>query len=934
MSNTSTDISLLLNKTTAAVGETVTASGTTAPNAWVPLKVVDASQSIVVFDATKADASGNYSIDFVVPADAPGTLIVITGEGSNVDTKSVTVTGMPPVDTEAPVWEGGNLTASNVGQTTLTLSWSGASDNVGVTGYKVFQDGALLTETPVTGTSYEVTGLSAGTEYPFKVEAVDAAGNESADGPSVTVTTESAPEEDTTAPSWDNGNLEAIDVSQISLTLSWSGASDNVGVTGYKVYQGDPLLTTTLVTGDSYTVTGLNPGTEYTFTVQAVDAAGNESADGPSTTVTTSNAVPITEQNVTITSDGANKNLAVTADTPSEVTITVPASVDDATVSVAALLNAPASGTVTTTALPALTIAANTSVGTDPIQVDIPAGTAVSAPEEWDGIVHLPTVQPNDSVAVTPESGNTATVNCVIEIGYGDVPLSFSKAVRILIPGQAGKDVGYSRGGVFTKITNIMSADSQEAADDELPTNGDGRIDVGNDLVIWTKHFTKFATYTQTPVESDTTAPSWGSGSSLTASDVGRTGLTLSWSGATDNVGVTGYNVYQGDSLLTTTPVTGNSYDVSGLSAGTEYTFTVQAVDAAGNESTDGPSVTVKTTSSGGGGGGGSGSSAPQAVSSTTGTAMVAPSAGGTIGLGSEAVVIIPANALQGTSKVEVKVQKADQVPETPEGFKLAGSVYEFSVDGKNSYNFNKDVVITLSFDPSALAPGEKPEIFYYDEASGQWVSLGGTVSGNTVTVQVDHFTKFAVMIAGEAEAVPSGQVPAALKDITGHWAMDSINQLVALGAISGYPDGTFKPDNSITRAEFAAVLVKAFKLENKGGGVFADTTAHWARDYIAAAADNGVVNGYDTGAFGPDDLITREQMAVMIVKAAKLTPVAGETQFADNGSISGWAGNAVVTATRNGIMKGYPDNTFQPHSQATRAEAVTVIVNALKLSS
>ncbi len=190
MSNTSTDISLLLNKTTAAVGETVTASGTTTPNAWVPLKVVDASQSIVVFDATKTDASGNYSIDFVVPADAAGTLIVITGEGSNVDTKGVTVTGMPPVDTEAPVWSGGSLTASNVGQTTLTLSWSGASDNVGVTGYKVYQDGALLTETPVAGTSYEVTGLSAGTEYAFKVEAVDAAGNESADGPIATVTTE------------------------------------------------------------------------------------------------------------------------------------------------------------------------------------------------------------------------------------------------------------------------------------------------------------------------------------------------------------------------------------------------------------------------------------------------------------------------------------------------------------------------------------------------------------------------------------------------------------------------------------------------------------------------------------------------------------------------------------------------------------------------
>jgi len=85
------EVTLDLSKTTASVGETVTASGTTAPNELVPLKVVDAAQSIVVFDTTKADANGNYSIDFKVPADATGPLIVVVGEGSNVATKSLTI---------------------------------------------------------------------------------------------------------------------------------------------------------------------------------------------------------------------------------------------------------------------------------------------------------------------------------------------------------------------------------------------------------------------------------------------------------------------------------------------------------------------------------------------------------------------------------------------------------------------------------------------------------------------------------------------------------------------------------------------------------------------------------------------------------------------------------------------------------------------------
>jgi hypothetical protein len=117
----------------------------------------------------------------------------------------------------------------------------------------------------------------------------------------------------------------------------------------------------------------------------------------------------------------------------------------------------------------------------------------------WNGTINVPTVKANSTVTATPDSGKTATVNSVIEIGYGDVKLVFSNAVRILIPGQAGKDVGYSRSGVFTKITNTCSADTQDVGN-ALAAEGDCKINASNglDLVIWTKHFTSFATYTQT----------------------------------------------------------------------------------------------------------------------------------------------------------------------------------------------------------------------------------------------------------------------------------------------------------------------------------------------------------------------------------------------------------------------------------------------------
>lgn len=176
----------------------------------------------------------------------------------------------------------------------------------------------------------------------------------------------------------------------------------------------------------------------------------------------------------------------------------------------------------------------------------------------------------------------------------------------------------------------------------------------------------------------------------------------------------------------------------------------------------------------------------------------------------------------------------------------------------------------------------------------------------------------------------PGKDQPGEMPDVTGHWARGSINRLVALGCMGGYPDGSFKPDREITRAEFATVLVKAFKLENQGGKTFADTANHWAKESISVAASNGIVNGYDAKTFGPDDPITREQMACMIVNAAKLAPAAGTTGFTDNSSISGWAREGVITVVNTRIMGGYPDNTFRPRGRATRAEAATVIIKAI----
>ena len=195
------------------------------------------------------------------------------------NTVNITTSASP--DTQAPS-NPTNLVASNVAETTADLSWSASTDNVAVTGYDVYQGAANIGT--VTGTSAQISGLTASTSYTFSVRARDAAGNVSGASNTVNVTT-SAPPADTQAPSVPIG-LVATSVTQNTVDFSWNASSDNVGVTGYDVYQGTTSLGT--VSGTTYQASGLTASTSYTFSVRARDAAGNVSGASNALAVTTS----------------------------------------------------------------------------------------------------------------------------------------------------------------------------------------------------------------------------------------------------------------------------------------------------------------------------------------------------------------------------------------------------------------------------------------------------------------------------------------------------------------------------------------------------------------------------------------------------------------------------------------------------------------------
>jgi hypothetical protein len=269
--------------------------------------------------------------------------------------------------------------------------------------------------------------------------------------------------------------------------------------------------------------------------------------------------------------------------------MTVPRNVTNATINVEGLTETV--GTKKVATLPTtdtLEIQADTSLGE--VKIEIPAHTEIAAAtsSNWPGIINLPTVKPNSSVTISAP-GKKVTVQTVIEVGFGDIKLTLSNPVRLLVPGQAGKDAGYSRAGEFFPITTTCSGDSQSSVNSQLGEEGDCKINVGSDLVIWTKHFTKFVTYTQRTTGGgttgggapDTTAPSISDIKVIAYSNK----ATISWKTNESSISwvVYGKTTAYGEELKTTTYTTSHSLTLSDLSPETLYHYQVKSKDISGN---------------------------------------------------------------------------------------------------------------------------------------------------------------------------------------------------------------------------------------------------------------------------------------------------------------------------------------------------------------
>ena len=301
----------------------------------------------------------------------------------------------------------------------------------------------------------------------------------------------------------------------------------------------------------------------------------------------------------------------------------------------------------------------------------------------------------------------------------------------------------------------------------------------------------------------------------------------------------------------------------------------------------------------------------------------------GEVSLGAAVTVIIPAGAAD--QELTVTIREGQDPRQLPaEQGQLISPVFEIAKNIPGT--LGQPVTLTLKFDPSGLKDHQVPAVFFYDEAKKAWVELpGAAIEEDRITVTVDTFGRFAVFAV---ESEPEAPAPEFL-DMAGHWAEEAVRQAVAKGIITGYPDGTFRPDHPITRAEFTVMLVRALQLEGTGAPLTftdRDQIGSWAAEAIGLAVEAGIVRGYEDGSFRPDAPITRAEMAVMIARALKL-PIEEDasTGFADDEAIPRWAKGAVKALRELGIVGGRGNNAFVPNGTATRAEAVVMLLRMLE---
>ncbi|GAB6159357.1 hypothetical protein JCM39194_25580 [Desulfotomaculum varum] len=241
-------------------------------------------------------------------------------------------------------------------------------------------------------------------------------------------------------------------------------------------------------------------------------------------------------------------------------------------------------------------------------------------------------------------------------------------------------------------------------------------------------------------------------------------------------------------------------------------------------------------------------------------------------------------------------------------------------------------VRLTITTPVGATAGMDIKKIGAYrlNELTRRWEFISSNYNPDTgkSSFATERFGRFAILEASRT-----------FNDIASHWARPNIEIMAARHVVRGVTSETFSPNETVTRGQFAVMLVRTLGLpEDAAAAGFKDVPpGYWCAGAVGTAAQMGLVAGYGNGTFGPNDTITREQMAAMLVRALRLnslkvipdSPLAPGL-FKDGETIAPWARTSVAVIAQAGLMRGRGEGLFAPQALTSRAEAVTVLVRLL----
>lgn len=322
----------------------------------------------------------------------------------------------------------------------------------------------------------------------------------------------------------------------------------------------------------------------------------------------------------------------------------------------------------------------------------------------------------------------------------------------------------------------------------------------------------------------------------------------------------------------------------------------------------------------GGGGGGG----APPSPGTPIG-----PKGGSVNSLDGRLTVNITAGALNASGNLVIQAP-ATSPPNSEGSLGITGEAYQISLSGITAPNLSMTLQLDL---PGTVQSSQLDLVGIYTYTDSGWQYVSGLVdpSAKTVTGKVYGPGTYAV-----------GIYTVTFPDVSSdYWAANDIATLVGHHLVNGMPDGTFAPEQSVTRAQFAKLIVLAMGLKPNpdAAPTFKDvSTGDWDYGYVAAAQASGLIEGYN-GSFNPNAVITREQMAAIMVRALEteglVTPVAGAdslSTYQDSSSVDAWAQSYMATAVNAGLIHGLGSEELAPLNDTTRAQSATITVRILKL--